>query len=147
MITIRPITQQNEQEVRAVRPKKEQSFFIETVDACLKEAAEEARWHPVAIYEEEQVVGFAMYGAFGKNPDVWIDRIVIDAVFQGKGYGRQAMEQLMTLVLSQYESRRIYLSIVESNERARRLYEHLGFQSTERYDPNGELIFQYDKNE
>lgn len=86
MITIRPITQQNEQEVRAVRPKKEQSSFIETVDACLKEAAEEARWHPVAIYEEEQVVGFAMYGAFGKNPDVWIDRIVIDAVFQGKGY-------------------------------------------------------------
>lgn len=51
----------------------------------LKEAEEYEQWHPVAIYTDATLVGFAMYGSFGLNFDTWIDRIIIDEKFQGLG--------------------------------------------------------------
>lgn len=41
---------------------------------CLEEAARYPEWHPVVIYHEEELIGFAMYGSFGVNKDTWIDR-------------------------------------------------------------------------
>lgn len=59
---------------------------------------------------------------------IWIDRKIIDEVFQGKGYGKEAMKQLIKLVAKEYGVDTIYLSVVkEMNER----------------DPNGALLFQY----
>ncbi len=62
--------------------KSDQENFIETVEECLKEADTYEGWHPVAIYHNEDVVGFAMYGSFGPNKDTWIDRIIIDERYQ-----------------------------------------------------------------
>ena len=84
-----------------------------------------------------------MYGAFGANTDTWIDRIIIDETFQGKGYGKEAMKQLIKIVAKEYGVDTIYLSIVEENEVARHLYESMGFEEMNERDPNGELLFQY----
>ena len=92
-----------------------QKNFIETADACLREAASVEQWRPVAILADEQIIGFAMYGSFGKQKDTWIDRIMIDKQQQGKGYGKQAMLALIEIVLATYNVKTIYLSIVEGN--------------------------------
>ena len=42
------------------------------------------QWQPVAIYHNEDVIGFAMYGSFGPNRYTWIDRIMIDQKYQGR---------------------------------------------------------------
>ena len=44
-----------------------QEGFVETVSACLDEAAQRADWRPMAIYDGTAVVGFAMYGYFFGN--------------------------------------------------------------------------------
>lgn len=45
-----------------------------------------------------------MYGSFGVNKDTWIDRIMIDKNYQGKGFGKQAMKQLIEIVSKEYDN-------------------------------------------
>ncbi|CAM4338721.1 GNAT family N-acetyltransferase [Jeotgalicoccus halotolerans] len=146
-IRIKEIDANNINEVRKISVKKYQRFFIETVDECLEEAAIYKQWCPVAIYDYDEIVGFAMYGAFGKNPDTWIDRIIIDEKYQGKGFGKLAMKELIKIVTEKYNVITVYLSFVEGNDVARKLYENLGFNFTGDYDPEGELIYKFNLTE
>lgn len=69
---------------------------------------------------------------------------MIDKQQQGKGYGKQAMLELIEIVLATYNVKTIYLSIVEGNNVARQLYESIGFTYMNEKDPsNGELMFCY----
>ena len=142
-LIFRDIDARNEAAVRKITVKNEQESFIETVAECLEEAALYSEWHPGAIYHVDEIIGFAMYGSFGINKDTWIDRIIIDEKFQGMGFGKQAIKQLIEIVSKAYGVNRIYLSIVDENVVARRLYEGLGFEDMDEKDSNGELLFRY----
>ncbi len=142
-IYFKDIDNTNENIVRKIKLKSDQEKFIETVDECLEEARTCSQWNPVAIYHKEAVIGFAMYGSFGPNKDTWIDRIMIDERYQGKGFGRIAMTNLIDIVSKKYDVNTIYLSIVEQNTLAYSLYKNIGFEYINEKDVNGELIFKY----
>lgn len=142
-IHIKDIDYNNEWIVKKIRIKPGQEKYIESVDECLEEAKEVKEFHPVAICRGEEIVGFAMYGCFGPNKETWIDRIMIDEKFQGKGLGRKALLKLIAIVKEKYDINEIYLSIIEGNEEAQHLYRSIGFEFTNEKDPNGELIFKY----
>lgn len=146
-VHVRELDHTNKELVRKVKVKPGQEQFIETVDECLQEAATYYQWHPVAINADGRVVGFAMYGSFGANKDTWIDRIIIDEQEQGKGLGKKAMRELMDIVPNEYGVSVLYLSIIEENKVARRLYESLGFEYIHEKDPNGELIFKWENED
>jgi diamine N-acetyltransferase len=142
-VYFRDIDISNESIVRNIRLKPGQEKFIESVEECLIEADIYHEWHPVAIYYDEEIVGFAMYGSFGLNKDTWIDRIMIDEKYQGKGLGRIAMMRLIDIVSKEYAVNVIYLSIIEENSIACSLYKSMGFEFMNERDPNGELLFRY----
>ena len=101
----------------------------------------------MAIYLDEQVVGFSMYGSFGPTDKTWIDRLLIDEAYQGQGIGKRAMTQLISQVFETYPVETIYLSIVKTNTVAYRFYTQLGFMDLKEIDPsNGELMFAYQKS-
>ncbi|MFS0674826.1 GNAT family N-acetyltransferase [Ornithinibacillus sp. 179-J 7C1 HS] len=139
----RDIDNTNEAIVKNIKLKAGQENYIESVEECLQEAETYEEWHPVAIYHDEEIIGFAMYGSFGVNKDTWIDRIMIDEKYQGKGFGRKAMLKLINIVSKEYGVNTIYLSIIEENEAAYNLYKSIGFKFINDRDPNGELIFKY----
>ncbi|MGM0865158.1 MAG: GNAT family N-acetyltransferase [Bacillota bacterium] len=139
----RDIDNTNELILKEIKLKPGQEKFIETVDECLIEAKTYHEWHPVAIYYGVEIIGFAMYGSFGSNKETWIDRIMIDEKFQGKGFGRIAMMKLIDKVSKEYEVNVIYLSIVEENSIAFSLYKSIGFEFMNERDQNGEQIFKY----
>ncbi len=143
-VHIRKMDASNECEVRKIKLKPGQEKFIETVDECLEEAGTYSEWQPVVMYSDEEVIGFAMYGSFGPNKDTWIDRIMIDERYQGKGLGKLAMLKLIDIASRQYDVNVIYLSIKEENRTAYRLYKSIGFEDMNEIDPqNGELLFKY----
>ena len=81
-LRLEPVTQENRLAVLGLRAGTGQEGFVETVSACLDEAAQRADWRPMAIYDGTAVVGFAMYGYFWEYPPagrVWLDRLLIDA--------------------------------------------------------------------
>lgn len=61
-ISFQAITSANIEAVQMISLHENQKNFIETADACLREAASVEQWRPVAILADEQIVGFAMYG-------------------------------------------------------------------------------------
>ncbi len=142
-IHFKDIDNTNESLVKEIRVKSGQEDFIETVEECLEEAETYHQWHPVSIYDDDILIGFAMYGSFGPNRDTWIDRIIIDVKYQGLGYGKKAMKKLIEVVSKEYDVDVLYLSFVEENKVAYNLYKSLGFEYMNEKDPNGELIFKY----
>ena len=143
-LSLRSVSQQNREELLALRTAPGQEGFIETVEQCLDEAAHRADWRPVGIYDGDEAIGFAMYGYFREyapSGRVWLDRLLIDRRFQGRGYGRSALPLLVQTLQTEYGCKKIYLSVYPENAVARRLYERFGFRPTGEKDTKGEDVF------
>ena len=139
---IAPITQQDRPTAEALEVHHHQSGYIEPVRECLEEADQISDWRPVGIWEGETMVGVAMYGRIRENgrARVWFDRLLIDRRYQGRGYARDAMEQILSLIREQYPSEDIYLSVYEENRIAIALYQDYGFRFNGELDTKGEKV-------
>ena len=76
------------------------------------------------LYEDGKAVGYTLLGSD------FIDTIVIDQAYQGRGLGRQ-LTQLSVNLLRQRGVDTVYLDVVDINVNARRLYDSLGFERIE----------------
>ncbi|WP_040287083.1 GNAT family N-acetyltransferase [Sporosarcina koreensis] len=144
-LTIQPVDATNREDVLGLTVHPGQQGFIETPAACLQDAADYPEFRPVGLYADEVLVGFAMYGALrdsagGRN--VWMDRLLIDAQYQGEGLGRSFTRLLLERLEQEYGRQPIYLSVFEENLGARRLYESFGFEFIHEYDADGEWIYR-----
>ena len=86
-----------------------QQGYIETVAQCLSEAKRYRVWRPVGIYDEHTLIGFAMYGFFFweylPKGRLWLDRFLIDYHYQGKGYGKTALQKLLDRLEQEYHKK------------------------------------------
>lgn len=134
------------EKIEKLRTLPEQTDFIESVSDCMIEAERLNVWRPVGIYDDDLLIGFAMYGYFCNSQsegEVWLDRFMIDGRYQGKGYGKAAARRLLERLYQEYGKEQIYLSVYENNGVAIRLYEQLGFQFNGKQDTKGEKIMVY----
>ena len=100
----------------------------------------------VGIYDGPTVVGFAMYGCFAQpEPEgqLWLDRLLIDRAYQGRGYGAGAVAALLERLPKEYGKDRVFLSVYDDNQGAIRLYEKLGFAFNGELDTKGERVMVY----
>lgn len=142
-VSLHEVTEDNKEEVLQIQVKETQSGYIETVEACLEEAKRCKMYKPVGLYVDESVVGFAMYGFFpeeGDNGRVWMDRLLIDASFQGQGLGSLALIALLERLRREFNCEEVYLSVYEDNVVAIRMYEKAGFSFNGERDENGEKV-------
>lgn len=147
-LTIKPVTELNYQEILDLKVEKNQESFIESTKECLAEARILSLWNPVGIYNQDQLIGFAMYGEFkneGEKGRVWLDRFLIDKKYQGCGYGEAALELLIMILFNEYSCTKIYLSLYEENKRAIHIYQKYGFCFIGEEDCNGEKIMTIEK--
>ncbi|MEF9990919.1 MAG: GNAT family N-acetyltransferase [Romboutsia sp.] len=142
-LTLRKIDKENYDEVIGLSVSNNQIGFIESTKACLEEAREFNFWRPIAIYEEENIIGLAMYGLFedeGIDGRVWFDRFMIDEKYQGKGYGKRSFNLILEKIHSEYDYDEIFLSIYDNNTNAIKMYEDRGFRFNGELDINGEKV-------
>ncbi len=144
-ISIKSIPREKWDTIANLSVHNEQSHFIETSAQCLDDAKNDTynmKWDFYGVYANDILVGFAMHG---KNnhwlyPQVWLDRFMIDKNFQGKGYGKKSMELILQKMYSDYNCKKIFLSVYENNLHAIKLYEKLEFKKTIFKEPTGERI-------
>ena len=142
-ISIHDVTKDNEEEILRLSVNESQTNFIETTKQCLEEAKECAYYKPVGLYADNELVGFAMYGCFPneqENGRVWLDRFLIDANYQGMGYGTIMLEAMIQKLVQKFSCQKIYLSIYEDNHSALYLYKKFGFQFNGELDINDEKV-------
>ena len=98
---------------------------------------------PFGIYDDDEMVGYVMviYDYDIPEYDIW--HMMIDEARQGRGYGRQALIQVMEYIKTKPfgESNRVALTCNEENTVALSLYKQIGFVETGiRDDEEVELV-------
>lgn len=81
---------------------------------------------PLGINVDNEPVGFAMYGIFGGI--AWINRLMIDKAFQGRGIGKRAVSLLIERLKKEPQCQEIRTSYAKNNTNAALLFAALGFQ-------------------
>jgi diamine N-acetyltransferase len=92
---------------------------------------------PYAIHLDEEVIGFVMTEYDPSEIDErkhWIPRFMIDVSYQRKGYGKEAMQQVIDMLKENADCQYVGLSTEPDNYSALQFYESLGFFNT------GELL-------
>ena len=131
---LRPIDETNREDCIRLKVADSQAAYIDTNEKSLEAAAENAEVaRPFVIYADGVAVGFTM---FAFEPDYedpgdryWLWRFMIDEKCQGKGYGREALKQIITY-FKENGATNMRLSTKESNVNAIHLYESYGFRRT-----------------
>ena len=128
--------------------KIDENNFLDAFHLTLKDGQEKFVSHPIrslaqayvyyhqctpfGIYDADRMVGYVMviYDYDLQEYDIW--HMMIDAAQQGKGYGKAAMEQVLTYIAQKPfgDSDRVALTCSPENSAALRLYRQFGFTET-----------------
>ncbi|MGE6258126.1 GNAT family N-acetyltransferase [Heyndrickxia sporothermodurans] len=139
-LRIREVTAENWLETALLSVEDDQKDFIESNSFSIAQSIFEPEWKSVSLYDEEILVGYAMYGNNSWNDGVWLDRFMIDKRFQGKGYAKRFLPMLIEHIRKLYHCNKIYLSVSEENKVAIALYERFGFQLNGEVDDSGVVV-------
>ncbi|SEM12795.1 diamine N-acetyltransferase [Mesobacillus persicus] len=104
--------------------------FIASNCLSLAQASLSENWTTKAIYDDKTLIGFTMYGYSEELQAYELCRLMIDYHFQGKGYGKKALRQIVEKMQSQYGCSDIIICFMPDNTRAKNLYESFGFKDT-----------------
>ena len=99
---------------------------------------------PMAIYWNELVVGFLLLEIDKDEAEYFIWRIMIGQQYQGKGYGRKALEVLIKEAQMDRACNHIIADYVVGNEKMKYLLTSLGFQETGFIEENNEVAMRLD---
>ena len=98
----------------------------------------------MAIYWNELVVGFLLLEIDKDEAEYFIWRIMIGQQYQGKGYGRKALEALIKEAQMDRACNHIIADYVVGNEKMKYLLTSLGFQKTGFIEENNEVAMRLD---
>lgn len=129
-MTLRAVDADNWHDCIKLKVSDEQKDYVAENAVSLAQAAYEKQWYPHAIYADDTLVGFLMFGTDQETKRVELCRFMIDQQHQGKGYGKAVLLMLLGLIKIRYGKISFYTSIVPGNEAAKKLYESAGFVMT-----------------
>jgi len=92
-----------------------------------------------AIYAGEVAVGFIMLYDDSEKPEYFLWRLMIAGPYQGKGYGRKAIELLVDYVKTRPGARELSTSYVPIEGGPEGFYRRMGFEPTGEVD-DGEIV-------
>lgn len=84
----------------------------------------------MCIYDGKVMVGFLMYDLDPATKRMELSRLMIDKKYQGKQYGKIAVQNLLDKIRKEYGSIKFYTSTVPENIKTQKLFEGLGFKKT-----------------
>ena len=153
MVSLRPIDSSNYRECIQLSVAPDQQGFVAS---NLQSLAEAYVWReaaePYAVYSDDEMVGFGLLFPLaddtadaavpvpGTERGFILVRLMIDNRFQGRGYGRAALDAIVELVRDRGLPT-IRLSVVPENVQALDFYRRNGFTETGEID-GGEIVME-----
>lgn len=131
MIKLDEITADNLEVVLKLKVSKEQENFVSTTAYSLAQAyVYRENAYPFAIYADDTLVGFIMFGFYELRNQYTLWKFLIDEKYQNKGYGKMALALGIEYMKKQYYIKEMYTGVAIDNDVAERLYHSVGFQLT-----------------
>ena len=134
-IILQPVTAENWRALIKLKVREDQTGFVASNLYSIAEAQfgfeEEGHWdfYPFGAYVDDEPIGFVMY-CFNFDHSrfqAFVARLMVDEKFQGNGYGREIIKQVLDIFHSNEKIRNVGISYEPHNEGARKLYASLGF--------------------
>ncbi|MBP2620962.1 GNAT family N-acetyltransferase [Streptococcus panodentis] len=85
---------------------------------------------PTAIYWDGEVIGFVLLEMDKEESEYFIWRIMIGQQYQGRGYGRKALEALIEQAKADVACDHLVADYVQGNDKMKQLLTSLGFEET-----------------
>jgi diamine N-acetyltransferase len=144
------VTLDNFHDVMALQTAPEQAGFVGSNAESLAECAYIEGFVPRAVCLNDDIVGLVVWGPY--YPDLRyneppeqqtyiLDHVMIDARFQGRGFGRRLVELALGEISFIGDCQRIVLKVETDNRKAIELYRQAGFSECGR-DQDGDLIME-----
>ncbi|BBF44618.1 spermine/spermidine acetyltransferase, putative [Lachnospiraceae bacterium KM106-2] len=134
MIYLKEIDRNNFIDVIKLSVYDDQKDFISDNVVSLAQAKAQPECIPLAIYNDDLLVGFVMYCLDYEDNEYWIYRLMIDKKYQKSGYGKKALFATLNRIAKDTSHNKIYISFEPENKVAQKLYENVGFR------PDGRII-------
>ena len=150
MLKLKKINRKNVADILNLEVFDNQKSFVATNNSSIIEAyiaiTENNHVFTFGIYKDDTPIGFLMIGYDVNSDDegapkitkgnynIW--RIMIDKKFQGKGFGKKAMELALEFIntFPCGTAKNCWLSYESDNDVARQLYKSVGFVETDEKD-------------
>ena len=129
-IDLRDVTAENWRACADLEVTATQTAFVAPVARYLCLCHYGDVWSPLAVYEGDEVAGFAMWAVDPADLSGWIGGLVVDRRRQRRGLGRATVAALAERLRAQHGCRSCALSYSPDNTAARALYASLGFVET-----------------
>jgi len=134
MVILKEIDRNNFHDVLNLEVFDEQKDFVASNCYSLAQAKAQPECIPLAVYNDDTLVGFVMYCMDFEDSEYWVYRLLIDKKYQKRGFGREAMQCVLSILQQDKEHTKVYISFEPKNVSAKGLYESLGFT------PDGRII-------
>lgn len=141
-VTFKKVAEENFLECVGLKVREDQPFVASNMFS-LAEAKACPWWIVRSVYDGATMVGFIMYVLDREEGELYLCRLMVDARFQGRGYGTAILGKLAALARKAGGIRRIRLSTDPKNEAGIRFYAKYGFVDTGTMD-EGEEVFVLD---
>lgn len=128
MITLKEIDRNNFWECIDLEVDESQKDFVTSNAVSIAQAKVQVECIPLAIYKDSTMVGFAMYCIDEDDGEYWIYRMMIDKKYQGYGYGKEALRQLIDIIKEDKNHNKIFLGVELNSLIAIKLYKSFGFE-------------------
>jgi diamine N-acetyltransferase len=130
-VTLREITQETLRAILRLKVAPDQEHFVAPNAVSIAEAhfQSEIAWFR-AVYAGEVPVGFLMLEDDVAHQEYFLWRFMIDQQYQGRGYGRRALELFFAQVKTRPGAKMIYTSCVPGEGSPGAFYEKMGFVYT-----------------
>lgn len=134
MILLQEITRENFWECIELSVNQEQTHFVTSNAVSIAQSKVQPECIPLAVYDDEIMIGFIMYCIDRDDGEYWIYRMMIDKKFQSKGYGKKTMSKILDIIKEDKTHNKIFLGVHKESTYAVKLYRSFGF------DFNGQVF-------
>jgi diamine N-acetyltransferase len=130
LISLKEVTRDNFWECIELDVTKEQAEFVTSNAVSIAQSKVQPECIPLAVYDDDIMVGFVIYCIDQDDGEYWIYRMMIDKRYQSKGYGKKALENLLNIIKDDKSHDKVYLGVHKESMSAVKVYESFGFYFT-----------------
>lgn len=128
MILFKEITKENFWDCIELTVAEDQADFVTSNSVSIAQSKIQPECIPLAVYDNDIMVGFIMYCIDEDDGEYWIYRMMIDKNHQSKGYGKEALKKLLEIIKKDKSYNKIYLGVHKESIYAVKLYKSFGFE-------------------
>ena len=133
-VTFQPVDRDNWRDVTKLEVTATQREFVAEPSYYLALCHYGGDWKPLAVCLGDQVIGFLMWVVDPADGSCWLGGIIIDQQYQRRGYGRQAGQTAVAMLVGEHGYEDFALSYNPANLVAKHLYVSLGFVETDEWE-------------